>query len=267
MKTIRKRVASISKLPAISIRHIKLTITILFITLCAYGHKDSMMAKKTDTLFLQTKLSNDTLILKTIEQVPQNTNGFDWKIWLPTFTALIVLLVSNVVVLYKIGKDTKEAIKKEIILNRIKIERERLEKFYDPIFITLKSNGEIFKAYGPNTFPRDSGVLETEASEVWKLITQNVIIPNNNKICDTIQQYSHLIGKNDSINGYLNYFIHSESFEHFIKFPNTLHKAFKYPNEFITKVEENRNKVLKELHETENKLIKYYGSKIYCRDS
>jgi len=159
------------------------------------------------------------------------------------------------VTLYKIRKDTKEAIKKEIVVSKIKIERERLEKFYDPIFTALKSNAAIFKSYGPHSFPKDNGVLETEASEVWKQLTQDVIIPNNKKICDTIHQYSHLIDISDSIEHYLEYSVHAESFEHFIKFPNALHKSFKYPSNFINKVENSRNKVLTNLQQTENKLL------------
>jgi len=204
---------------------------------------------------MQAKITNDTLFLKTIEPKTQNDSGFEWKVWLPTFTALIVLLVTNLVTLYKIRKDTKESIKKEIIISKIKIEREKLEKFYDPIFTTLKSNSSIFNSYGPQTFPKDNGVLETEASEVWKQLIQNVIIPNNKKICDTIQQFSHLIDTKDSISKYLEYSVHAESFEHFIKFPNTLHKSFKYPTDFMTNVESNRNRVLTNLQSTENKLL------------
>lgn len=237
-------------------RHLIIIITFLFTSSAfSYGQVDSFKNHKIDTLQIQTKFSNDTLFLKPVETKVQNDSGFDWKVWLPTFTALIILLVTNLVTLYKIRKDTKEAIKKEIIISKVKIERERLEKFYDPIFTTLKSNSSIFNSYGPQTFPKDGGVLETEASEVWKQLVQNVIIPNNKKIRDTIQQFSHLISPNDNIAKYLDYSVHAESFEHFIKFPNTLHKSFKYPTDFISNVEASRNAVLNNLQATENKLL------------
>jgi hypothetical protein len=234
-------------------------ITIILFLLClsgfSFGQDDLLRKHKIDTLQIQTNFSTDTLFLKPVETKIQDNSGFDWKVWLPTFTALIVLLVTNLVTLYKIRKDTKESIKKEIIISKIKIERERLEKFYDPIFTTLKSNSSIFNSYGPQTFPKDNGVLETEASEVWKQLVKNVIIPNNKKICDIIQQFSHLINSEDSIANYLEYSVHAKSFEHFIDFPNALHKGFKYPSNFITNVEAARNKVLNGLKTTETKLL------------
>jgi hypothetical protein len=234
-----------------------LIITFLFFlsTFHSFGQSDSIKKVKADTILIKSTIINDTLFLKQLEQTSHDNGGFEWKIWLPTFTALLVLLVTNLVTLYKIRKDTKESIKKEIIISKIKIERERLEKFYDPIFTTLKSNSAIFNSYGPQTFPKDNGVLETEASEVWKQLVENVIIPNNKKICDTIQQFSHLIDTSDSIDKYLDYSVHSESFEHFINFPNALHKAFKYPTDFVANVETIRTKVLQDLKLTENKLL------------
>lgn len=135
----------------------------------------------------------DTLILKPVYQTQENTSKFDLKIWISSFTALFVLLVTNLVTLYKIQRDAKESLRKDIVLTKLKIERERLEKFYDPIFTTLRSNAATFKSYGPDSFPKDSGLLETEASMVWQQIVENVIIPNNKKVCNIIHQYSHLM--------------------------------------------------------------------------
>jgi len=196
----------------------------------------------------------DTLVIRPVYQTQENKTEFDLIVWLPAFTAMFVLFVTNLITLYKIQRDTKEAIRKDIILTKIKIERDRLEKFYDPIFTTLRSNEVTFNAYGPNSFPKDSGPLETEASMVWRQIVENVILPNNKKICDIIHQYSHLIDSKDSINSYLDFAIHAESYEHFIKFPNTLHKGFKYPNNFIDKVEEVRSRVVSDLRVTEHNL-------------
>lgn len=236
-------------------RNLLTIIIFLFTAVHSYGQNDSIRQLKLDSTQFHKIVNRDTLFIKQIELPSFRDSNFDWKVWLPTFTALLVLLVTNLVTLYKIRKDTKESIKKEIIISKIKIERERLEKFYDPIFTTLKSNSAIFNSYGPQTFPRDNGALETEASEVWKQIVQNVVIPNNKKICDTIQQFSHLIVTDDSIEKYLEYSVHSESYEHFVNFPNALHKAFKYPNEFVANVEKFRTNVLQDLKITENKLL------------
>ena len=237
----------------------KITLINIFLLLIlyinSYGQKDTLIKSKLSSQINSRKECTDTLFIKQIDTSTKLNNDFDLKVWLPTFTALIILLITNLVTLYKIRKDTSEAIKKDIITTKIKIEREKLEKFYDPIFTTLKSNSSIFKAYGPSTFPRDSGVLETEASQVWQKLVENVIIPNNQKIENVIQQFSHLKNTADNIDMYLEYLVHLESFRHFISNPNTIHKAFKYPTNFITNVETNRNIIITTLQETEKKLL------------
>lgn len=228
---------------------------LLILSINSYGQKDTLIKPKLLRQISNIKECPDTILIKQIDTNIKSNDDFDLKVWLPTFTALIILLITNLVTLYKIRKDTSEAIKKDIITTKIKIERERLEKFYDPIFTTLKSNASIFNAYGPSTFPRDGGVLETEASQVWQKLVENVIIPNNQKIENVIQQFSHLKNTSDNIDMYLEYLVHLESFRHFISNPNTIHKSFKYPTNFITNVETNRNIIITTLQETEKKLL------------
>lgn len=231
---------------------------LLLISVNIYGQKDSLSIAKSNiiTITKNDKQFTDTLFIKQLDNTNYQTKkNYEVKVWLPTFTSLIVLFITNLVTLYKIRKDTSESIKKDIITSKIKIERERLEKFYDPIFTTLKSNASIFNAYGPNSFPRDSGVLETEASQVWQQVVENVIIPNNQKIENVIQQFSHLKNEKDNIDFYLEYLVHLESYRHFIKTPNPIHKAFRYPSHFINNVELNRNEIINRLQETEKKLL------------
>lgn len=236
-----------------------LSIFILFYaSVITYGQKDSLSNKilnLSDSL-KQRIVINDTVYFKQIDAIQKaNDNNFDLKLWLPTLTALVVLLITNLVTLYKIKRDTTESIKRDIIISKIKIQRDKLEKFYDPIYTTLKTNESIFNAYGPYSFPRDGAALETEASVIWKQIVENVILPNNKKTETVIQQFSHLKNETDNIDLYLEFLVHIESYDHFIKTPNTLHKAFKYPHSFIENVEKNRNEIIEKLREIENKLI------------
>lgn len=221
------------------------TFTILFSQKSIVTQGDSSYHKDSSILKVDTKIGN-------IEKIAPDKNE-SLKIWLPLITSLIVLLLSNGFLLYKINRDTREAIKKELKIAKIKFDRDRLEKFYDPILIALKTNSEIFNSYGPSSFPQDEGALENEASDVWKLIIENVIIPNNTKICDCISSSSHLIIEDDSIEPYLSYFRHAQSFKHFISYPNSIHKAFKYPIDFVGSVQKNREKILKNLNSTEKK--------------
>jgi len=234
-------------------KHTYTIILLLILSINIYGQSDSISKTRRESICNNPFLLKDTIHFKKVEANVLNSNNFDLKLWLPTFTTLLVLLISNLVILYKIRRDTSEAIKKDIITTRIKIERERLEKFYDPIFTILKSNTSLFNAYGPNTFPQDGGVLETEASQVWRQLVENVIIPNNQRIENVIQQFSHLKDESDNIELYLKYLVHIESYRHFILNPNTIHKAFKYPSDFILNVETNRNFVIKRLQKTEKK--------------
>lgn len=230
-----------------------LILTLLF-SINTYGRCDSIDKVKKELSTENFVRHKDTIYVQQLTTNNTSTSNFDLKIWLPTLTALLVLLISNLVTLYKIRKDTSEAIKKDIVTAKIRIERERLEKFYDPIYTTLKSNSSLFNAYGPSTFPQDGGVLETEAAQVWRQLVENVIIPNNQKIENVIQQFSHLKDEDDNLEVYLEYLVHLESYRHFILNPNTLHKAFKYPSKFIDNVEQYRNRIITRLKETENKL-------------
>lgn len=237
-----------------------LLISLCVLNLCIYGFcqdsiKANIITQRTlkDTIKLIGEKNTSTSTSEYDTTFNQNNNFL--KTWIPSITTLVVLLVSNLVVLYKIKKDTKEAIKKEIIITKIRISRECLEKFYDPIYTTLQTNNTIFSKFGPDSFPTDDGYLENEAASIWDEIVKNVILPNNRKICETIRIYSHLILIEDKIDNYINFIVHAESYEHFINFPNSLHKANKFPTNFIASVKEMRGIQLANLIRIENNLL------------
>lgn len=203
------------------------------------------------------KTKNDTLYIKALEISNESelaSNDF-LKNWIPSIVSLIVLMVTNFVLIYKIRLDTRAAIKKDLVLSKIKLDRERLEKFYDPIYTTLKSNADMFISFGHKSFAEDDH-LRIEAADVWNLMVRNVIIPNNKKITNTITSFSHLIIPQDNLDNYLNFLKHAESYEHFILFPNTIHKNFKYPIDLITNVERNRTFLVSQIDKQEHKLLK-----------
>lgn len=221
----------------------KIKILIIFISLqfTLYAQSADSITKDT-TSILQNKVENKEKSLNTIND--------NIKAWLP----LITLIISSVIIFYKIDRDTKEGIKKEIAIAKIKLERDRLEKFYDPILTLLKANSAIFNAYGPKSVTKDNEYEVKEASDIWEGIVHNVTIPNNTKICDKITDFSHLIIEDDSIDPYLNYLIHAQSFKHFKNSPNSIHKAFKYPTDITAHVNKNRNNLLSKLSSIEEGL-------------
>jgi hypothetical protein len=162
-----------------------------------------------------------------------------WKNFASPVAALLVVFISNLVVLWKIRLDSKAAIKKELSLNFINLNRERLTKFYDPIVALLSLNKKIFEALGPKSFPQERAV-RNEAVAVWNKAIQDVILPTNSRICELILQYSHLMDKSDDINTYLQFIEHAKSYEVFRTTPNEIHKRFPYPQEFLSKVKASR---------------------------
>ncbi len=230
----------------------RIVILLLFFSFifCNYTKADSIPV-------IEALSKTDTLLVK---QFTINEKTESWKAWLPTSTALIVLLITNLVVLYKIKADTRQAIKKDVIISRVNLAREKLEMLYNPIFTILNINSEMFNSYGPNTFPKtvvtaEENALMTEALNTWNKIVEDVIIPNNEKICEIIYKYSHFL-ESEGADKYLDYVIHAKSYKHFIKYPNSLHKKFKYPSDFIVSVANKRQEIFSDLKIREQELIK-----------
>ncbi len=213
----------------------------------------------TDTIYSKNYLNLDTVFIKDITPVKKDKN--EWiKTYLPSIIALIVLFVTNLIVLLKIRIESKEALKRDFTLSSIKLDKERLEYFYDPIFTTLSTNEDIFTNFGPKSFPENDD-LRNEASIIWNEMVKNIILPNNKVISDTITAKSHLILNTDSIDNYLNFLKHSQSYAHFIQHPNSVHKNYKYDTTFKSKVQYQRDLIVNELNELEKTLNKYGSNK------
>lgn len=221
--------------------------------------KDSTQFNKlSDTIYSKNFIDLDTILIKNI--TPTKENKTEWaKTYLPSIIALFVLFVTNLIVLLKIRIESKEALKRDFTMSSIKLNKERLEHFYDPIFTTLSTNEDIFSNFGPNSFPEDEDLLN-EASIVWNEMVKNIILPNNKLISDRITSKSHLISKTDKIDNYLDFLKHSQSYAHFNQYPNSMHKNYKYDTTFKMKVKLQRDVILNQLNELERTLNKY-GSK------
>lgn len=219
------------------------------------------------SIFLTDALSKkiiqlDTLVVKTVNTEYSNKREESWlKLYLPSIVALFILFVTNLVVLLKISFESKAVLKRDITLTSIKFDKERLELFYDPIYTTLSTNEDIFDSFGPRTFPDNEDLLN-EASIIWNKMVENIILPNNKLISEVIISKSHLIVQEDNLYNYLNFLKHAKSYEHFIKYPNSLHKGFKYSVDFKKDVKLRRESIIQKLSILEKKLS-YNGSKKY----
>ncbi|MDR7210134.1 hypothetical protein [Flavobacterium piscis] len=207
------------------------------------------------------QIKNDTIVIK-IEQpkiventkVPEKYMGYnleEWKTFSVFFIPLFVLFITNLVTLGKIRKETKESIRKELILTLIKSKKEQLEKYYDPIIAYLSINESIFSSFGPKSFPDDDIKKEVSAN-LWLGMRETIIVENNSKISEIIKSYSHLISSNDDLNIYLNFIKHTTSYEHFIKNPSERHSEFPYPSNILETTIKRREEIIHEIHSIES---------------
>jgi hypothetical protein len=209
-----------------------------------------------DTIAGKKILNSDTVSVKTAEQkatkIDDSSKSFLDK-YLSSVVALLVLFVTNIVVLIKIRLDSKSALSREITISLIKLDKEKLHDFYDPIFTTLETNEGLFQSFGPRSFPeRDE--LREEASQIWDKMVENIIVPNNKSIIDIITKKSHLMGENDTIDNYLYFLKHAQSYNLFIQYPNTVHNQFPYDTNFKGHVSNHRVTLIQKISSLEQKL-------------
>ena len=75
---------------------------------------------------------------------------------------------------------------------------KQLTEFYDPIYTLLSANQEVFERIGPTSEARRSEQFnDEETAEVWQKLSIEVIVPNNLKVSEIIQQKLHLLADSD----------------------------------------------------------------------
>jgi len=235
---------------------VKKTTFILFLLLFfpfTYGKENQPVIKK--------EIKNDTIIIKLEQpQAVENNKAIEkyanltleeWKTFAVIFIPLFVLFITNLVTLEKIRKETKESIRKELIITLIKNKKEQLEKYYDPLIAYLSVNESIFNSFGPKSFPADE-IKKEVAANLWLEMRESIIVENNSKITEIIKSYSHLISSNDDLNIYLNFIKHSTSYQHFIKNPSEIHAEFPYPTTILKSTIERREEIISEIQSIEN---------------
>lgn len=221
----------------------------------------SFSSGKDGAIVIKGEAKNDTIVIK-IEQpkIAENIKpiekyvGFtleEWKTFAVIFIPLFVLFITNLVTLGKIRKETKESIRKELIITLIKNKKEQLEKYYDPIIAYLSINESIFNSFGPKSFPSED-IKKEVAANLWLGMRESIIVQNNSKIDEIIKSHSHLISSNDDLNIYLNFIKHSTSYEHFIKNPSERHSEFPYPATILESTSTRRAEIISEIESIEN---------------
>jgi hypothetical protein len=189
-----------------------------------------------------------------------NGSFVDARVIIPAVVTLFVLLVSNLVILWRIRLDARSALKREMTLQKISKLKEQLEKFYDPLLALNKLNEAMFSSMGRETFPENPH-LKQDAELVWNEVIKEIIVPTNRKICQIIKEYSHLIDAADDFETYMAFIRHAESYEIFTRQRNEIHKKFLYPKGFNEQLRLAREKVMRGLQEAERNIGSYLSRK------
>lgn len=169
---------------------------------------------------------------------------------LAAIVAAIVGAIVAAVSLFVSIRTERERVQLESKLNLVLgIEQEKrnlfyaqLSEFYDPIFSLLSVNRRIFRKIGPSSETRYNRVFpEEETAEVWNKLVQQVITPNNIKICEIIQTKLHLLALGDSVEPYMEFITHAYAYQVFREKPYEAYKLFQFPQYFFDHVETQRN--------------------------
>lgn len=143
--------------------------------------------------------------------------------------------------------EKKRTIDKESREFRLK----QLTDFYDPIFTLLAANGDIFAKIGPTSEARKSKLFnDSETSEVWKKLTNEVIVPNNMKICEIIQKKLHLISDSDDESVYLEFLSHAHAYQVFKVSVYEAYRLFPFPQSVMSSVFRERARLKSEVFST-----------------
>jgi|GEM_PF-2173006 len=169
---------------------------------------------------------------------------------LAAVVAAIVAAVVAVISLVVSIRTEKERVYLESRLNLLLgIEQERrnlfyaqLSDFYDPVFSLLSVNRNIFNRVGPNSAARyNNSFPEDETAEVWNKLVQQVITPNNLKICEIIQTKLHLLAPGDAVEPYMEFITHAYAYHVFREKTYEAYKLFQFPQSFFEHVETKRD--------------------------
>jgi hypothetical protein len=114
-------------------------------------------------------------------------------------------------------------------------------------------NSYIFTKTGPQSFP-EKEVYREIAGRVWRE-TKKIILDNNKKIEDILNNKSHLIHETDSLKSYNDLLIHVTMYETFQTIESDRYSDFQFPVDIRDHLEAKRELVLGEFRaESEGKL-------------
>lgn len=118
---------------------------------------------------------------------------------------------------------------------------KQLTSFYDPVYTLLSANKAIFERIGPTSAARINGTFnDEETAEVWRKLSEEVVVPNNLRICEIIQGQLHYLTPNDDESIYLEFLTHAHAYKVFKQEAYEAYKLFPFPKAVYDVVKQSR---------------------------
>ncbi len=145
---------------------------------------------------------------------------------------------------------------------------KQLTEFYDPIYTLLSANKDVFERIGPISDARGGGQFnDEETAEVWQKLSIEVVVPNNLRVAEIIQQKLHLLADSDSDSVYLEFVTHAQAYKVFKEKAYEAYKLFPYPTALFDAVVAERQTIKSDIfksYELKIGWFKKWLSSILC---
>lgn len=174
------------------------------------------------------------------------TAWYQEGIW-PLIGTIAIVLISNSITIWQVFARSRQDRRNQIYLAEINFAKEQLAYFYDPMLSLLKVNSEIFRKFGPHTFPEDP-ISATAAETIWKEMRDDVVLPNNTKMIDILRNNSYLLMESDSLDNYRSLQLHLSMYSVFQKYPSEIYYEYRFPEGIENHVRQKRDRLLAFLH-------------------
>lgn len=168
-----------------------------------------------------------------------------WATLIASALAASISLLSLVVSVLSSRAQAKLAARLTDSTNISKESREyklkQLTAFYDPVYTLLYANKAIFERIGPTSQARTDGKFnDEETAEVWRKLSEEVVVPNNQRICEIIQANLHYLSADDAETLYLEFLTHAHAYKVFKQGAYEAYRLFPFPKSLYDSVKKAR---------------------------
>ncbi len=119
---------------------------------------------------------------------------------------------------------------------------KQLTSFYDPVYTLLAANKSIFERIGPTSSARrEKKFNDEETAEVWQKLSNEVIVPNNIRICEIIHANLHYLAESEDEAIYLEFLTHAHAYQVFKQNPYEAYRLFPFPKDIFELVKASRS--------------------------